>query len=392
VRLTLVIIALPLLLAGSALAQDAGPPLDEQVRAARAEQAAANAEAAKLEKLAAKAQGEADRLRAQQAAAAQGIEAAEARITAADAQARLAAAYIAARRHALVEQQRPASLLLAGLAVMARRPPLLALADGGGTDELVKVRILLDSTLPTIRARSARLSAQIEEGQQLQRTLAEARVEMERSRKDLVLRRQQFAGLEQKAIEQSLAAGGRALAAGDVSLASGEQAAMLQDAQSARRSAAALARALATLEAAPPRPAAGEGALTKPPFAYALPASAPITEGLGSVNSSGVRSRGLTMATVRGATVTAPGDGTVRFSGPFRDYDGVLIIDHGGGWISLLVNVSSNLRLGDRVRLGDEVGRALGPLLVELSQNGRRISPALIAGSSATLSKNGKGG
>ena len=84
--------------------------------------------------------------------------------------------------------------------------------------------------------------------------------------------------------------------------------------------------------------------------------------------------------------------GTIRFAGPFRDYDGVLIIDHGGGWMSLLVNVSSELKQGDKVRLGQPLGRALGPLQVELSQNGRRISPALIAGSSQNLSKNPKGG
>jgi septal ring factor EnvC (AmiA/AmiB activator) len=94
----------------------------------------------------------------------------------------------------------------------------------------------------------------------------------------------------------------------------------------------------------------------------------------------------------RGAQVTAPGNGIIKFSGPFRDYDGVLIIDHGGGWISLIVNVGSQLRQGDRVRLGDSIGRALGPLQVELSQNGRRISPALIAGSSQNLSKGPKGG
>jgi hypothetical protein len=58
----------------------------------------------------------------------------------------------------------------------------------------------------------------------------------------------------------------------------------------------------------------------------------------------------------------------------------------------LLVNVSSTLRPGAKVGIGDPVGRALGPLLVELSQNGRRISPALIAGSSQGLSKAMKGG
>jgi septal ring factor EnvC (AmiA/AmiB activator) len=90
--------------------------------------------------------------------------------------------------------------------------------------------------------------------------------------------------------------------------------------------------------------------------------------------------------------LSAPADGVVKFAGPFRDYDGVLIIDHGGGWLSLIVNVASTLRPGDKISRGQDIGRALGPLQVELSQNGRRISPALIAGSSQNLSKAAKGG
>ena len=110
------------------------------------------------------------RLRAQQAAAAQAIEAAEARITASDAQFRLAAAYVAAHRERIAEEQRPVSSLLAGLAVMAQRPPLLALADRGGVDEFVKVSVLLDSTLPVIRSRTRALSAQLAEGQRLEKS------------------------------------------------------------------------------------------------------------------------------------------------------------------------------------------------------------------------------
>jgi septal ring factor EnvC (AmiA/AmiB activator) len=117
-----------------------------------------------------------------------------------------------------------------------------------------------------------------------------------------------------------------------------------------------------------------------------------VTDGLGSVSASGVRSRGLTLATRRGEAIAAPADGIVRFSGPFRDYDGIVILDHGRGWMTLLLNVASPLRPGDKVRIGDPLGRAVGPLGVELSQNGRQISPALIAGSSETLSNKGKGG
>src|SRR5207302_7535839 len=123
------------------------------------------AETRKLEQVAAQAKGEAERLHAEQAAAVQSIEAAEARITAADAQLRLASAYVAAHRQRLADEQRPAASLLAGLAVMAQRPPLLAVADHGSADDLVEVRILLDSTLPVIRGRTAQLAAQLGEGQ-----------------------------------------------------------------------------------------------------------------------------------------------------------------------------------------------------------------------------------
>jgi len=376
----------------SAPAQPQRQPLQEALQQARAEQASAEAETAKLERAAANARNEADRLRVQEAAAAKAIDAAEARITAADAQFRLAAAYLAANRQRLAEQQRPVSSLLAGLAVMARRPPLLALADGGGSDDFVKVSVLLDSTLPLIRSRTRALSGQLSEAERLEQTALSARAELVRSRQALAGKREQFAELEQRAVDRSIAAGGAALTTGDVAIAAGEQVDRLRSEQSSSRSASALAAELASEGPAPERPFAPVGQEPKPPFAYALPVIAPVVEGLGAVDDSGVRSRGISFATGRGTPVAAPADGVVRFSGPFRDYDGVLILDHGNGWMSLIVNVSSDLKPGDRVHLGDPLGRALGPLEVELSHNGQRFSPALIAGSSQTLSKGVKGG
>ena len=390
-RLAIALLLMPLL-AGSAPAQPQLPPLEQALREARAEQAAAEAETARLEKSAASARNDADRLRAQEDAAARAIDAVEARITAADAEFRLAAADVAAQRQRLAEQQRPVSSLLAGLAVMARRPPLLALADGGGTDDFVKVSVLLDSTLPVIRQRTRALSDQLSNAQRLEAAALSARAELVRSRQALASRRQAFAALEQRAANRELAAGGQALSTGDVAIAAGEAVERLRAEQSSNRSARALADLLASEGPAPASPFAPSGPQPKAPFAYALPVSAPVVEGLGAVNDSGVRSRGITFAAARGAPVTAPADGLVRFAGPFRDYDGVLILDHGGGWMSLIVNVSSELKVGDKVRLGDPVGRALGPIQVELSHNGQRFSPALIAGSSQTLSKANKGG
>jgi septal ring factor EnvC (AmiA/AmiB activator) len=393
IRFAPVLVIAPLLVAASAPLAQPAPPLDAALAQARAEQAAAEAQTRHLEQVAADARGEAARLQAEQAAAAQALQASEARITAADMQLRIVSEAAAVRRARLLKQQQPVSSLLAGLAMMSRRPPLLALAGGeGGNDDFVKVRVLLDSTLPVIRRRTAALSAELAEGEWLERAAVAARAELVRSREQLGARRIEFAALERRAVTAATAAGGQALASGDVALASGEDVEKLSSAAASSRSAWSMASELAAGDPAPPRPVPPERGNATAPFPYQLPAAATVTDGLGAVNESGVRSRGLTLATPRGAAVAVPASGIVRFAGPYRSHDGVVIIDHGRGWLSLIVNVATPLKAGARVRISEPLGRALGPIGVELSQNGRRLSPALIAGSSPTLSNAAKGG
>lgn len=380
------LIAAPLAAAASAPVQPQSESIDTELKRARAEAAAADAQVRKLQEAAGRALDTAARLRAQQLAAAEAIGAAEARITAADAEARLISARQALLEARLRQEQQPLSSLLAGLAMMARRPPVLALADNGSTDELVRVRVLLNATLPVIRARTAGLSRQLSDSARLREAAVTARARLQSSRVELGQRRQEFAALEQRALQSAASGSEQALTVGDTALAATESVETLSSAAQQSRAAAAIAAALASSSEPPAGPAAAAG---PPPIAYILPADAPVTVGLGAVSSSGVRSRGLVLATSRGAVVRSPGNGVVRFAGPFRDYDGVVIIDHGGGWTSLLVNAGTERRVGDRVRLGEPLGRALGPLEVELSRGGRHLSPALIAGSSATLSKGG---
>ena len=382
----------PLLLAASGPAPIAGETLDAALDRARAEQSAAEVETRRLERRAAEARTEAERLGAEQAAAAQAITAAEARITAADANLRLVSAAASRRRAELAQEQQPIASLLSGLVVMARRPPVLAVADHGGPDELVRVRVLLDATLPVIRARTAALSRQLAESRRLEAGALAARAEQARSRQDLLARRERFAALEAKALAASGSAQGQALASGDVALAAGEDVASLTSAEAGNAAARAIAAGLASGDPLPARPFAPEGRTAAPLLAYRLPADAPVSEGLGSVNANGVRSRGLTLATRRGTPVIVPASGVVRYSGPFERHDGVVIIDHGRGWLTLIVNVASGFKPGQRVALGDPLGRALGPVQVELSRNGHRLSPALIAGSSQTLSNSRKSG
>ena len=359
---------------------------------ARGELAGATARSATLRRAADKAAGTLARVQLAQRAAAGELEAAEARIVLAGLELEQAERAAANARARLRAAQKPASALLAGLATMARRPPLLALAHEGGVDEIVRTRILLDSTLPVVRRRAAALSADLDRLEQLSSAARSRRAALRSSIAALADRRRAYAAIEQRALELTAAAGGAALAAGDEALAAGESLERLRSAESGSAATRAAALEIARGAAIPARPVVGDGGSFAVPFAYRLPADQAVTQGLGAIDANGVRSRGLTLATPRGAALMAPASGTVRFAGPFRGLAGVLIIDHGDGWMSLMVNAASPLKVGQRVTIGDSVGRALGPLTLELSRNGKRYSPALIAGSSPPLSKRREGG
>ena len=249
-----------------------------------------------------------------------------------------------------------------------------------------------EATLPVIRSRAAALSADLARLEQLSAAARSRRVALSSSVAALADRRRAYGAIEQRAFELAAEAGGAALEAGDQALAAGESLERLRSTETSSAATRSAALDLARGAAIPPRPGAADGRGFAAPFAYRLPAAQPVTEGLGAVDSNGVRSRGLTIATPRGSPLAAPASGIVRFAGPFRSLDGVLIIDHGGGWASLMVGAASPLKVGQRVNIGDPVGRALGPLSLELSRGGKRYSPALIAGSSAPLSKRREGG
>jgi septal ring factor EnvC (AmiA/AmiB activator) len=134
----------------------------------------------------------------------------------------------------------------------------------------------------------------------------------------------------------------------------------------------------------------GDAPLSVPDFHYGLPVTARVADGLGSVSRSGIVSRGVQFDTARGSPVVAPADGTVAFAAPFRGQDGLVIIDHGKGWTTLLLGVASDKRRGTRVARGESIGRTLGPVGVELRRDGKPVSPAFIAASSPPLSNSAK--
>ena len=390
-RLALVLAALPMILAAaSAPVAPEAVPIDVTLKQARAEVRAAETELRRFERAAKSARDEVAKLAAERQAAAAAIAASEAQISAADAQAKLAEARVAERAARLARRQAPVAALLTGIVSMGRRPPLLSIADSASLDELVRLRLLLNTTLPVIRARSASLSAELAESRRLQQSAARARSALAGARSQLKDRQQRFVKLEAEAAERATRLGSGAVGASDVMFATAESEARMTSEASRLRAGIRLAAELGSLPPAPPRP--GTASAPTAPLAYRLPASAAVLEGTGSISDTGVRSRGLTLSTHRGQEVIVPADGTIAFAGPFRRHDGVVIIDHGGGWMTLMTGVRTRLRQGDRVKLAEPLGQALGPVTVELSINGTAASAALIAGSSQIVSNRGKSG
>ena len=216
-RIALLIAAGPLLLAAASapIGFDA-EPIDVEVKRARQEAQAAEADMRRLDQAAAKARGDAARLAAERRTAAAAIAASEASISAADAQVRLAEAQVAMRSARLAERQSPLAALLAGVVSMGRRPPLLSVADSSSVGEIVRVRALLDTTLPVIRARTASLSGELAESRRAQSSARDAREQLNDARRELQRRQQRFAALEEKAAERAAKIGAGAVEAADV--------------------------------------------------------------------------------------------------------------------------------------------------------------------------------
>lgn len=118
--------------------------------------------------------------------------------------------------------------------------------------------------------------------------------------------------------------------------------------------------------------------------AYRLPVVGRIVAGLGEVNDSGVRSRGITIAARPGGQVVAPAPGRVGFAGDYRGYGKIVIIDHGGGWVSLLTGmIALSVGVGDTVDAGAPVGRAGSDdsrITVELRRAGRPVDVVAMIG------------
>ncbi len=87
------------------------------------------------------------------------------------------------------------------------------------------------------------------------------------------------------------------------------------------------------------------------------PARGPIITAYGQELSKGVTSKGIIIKTRPTAQVIAPYDGSVIFSGPFKGYGNLIIIEHDEGYVSLLAGMETvDAETGQMVLAGEPLG------------------------------------
>jgi septal ring factor EnvC (AmiA/AmiB activator) len=392
------------LLAALVLAPAAAAPLPDdpartraELRAALAASRAAEARSARLEREAASARNAAERTARESAALAARIQQAEAAIAVAETRLALATRERAILREQLGREQQPVVHLTAALQQFSRRPLALSVLRPGSVQDAVYLRAMLDSAVPQVQARTAGLRARLARSRQLREEALAAARELRAEQTRLSQRRNELAALETKQRLASRAASGTADREAERALALAEEARDLDALLGELDRAGGLRARLAALPGPLPRPARPEDArsagveelaspepsATAPPPPYLLPVTGRTVLGFGAPRGSGASS-GLTLAPRPGAQVVAPAAGRVAFAGPYRGYGRIVIVEHAGGWTSLVTGLArTDVRVGEQLVAGAPLGiaaQARPEITLELRRDGKPVNPLRFVG------------
>lgn len=276
---------------------------------------------------------------------------------------------------------------LAALGWLALQPPAALLIGAERPLDRLRGALLLGSAVPALKTRMSDLRTSLAELERLKQEIAQRKAAMETESTSLAGENRDIAKMVEA--RQALA-----------SKTGAEQAATAKRVEKLAAEAQDLRDLLARLASLTP-PAKSDSAspdetqlaalpgptsrrlFPDPPTAIALPAAGTVLAGFGDPLETGGQSQGVTFRTRSEAQVVAPFDGQVVFKGPFRGYGAILIIEHAGGYHSLLAGLGRiDVTLGQWVKEGEPVGQ-MGPvanggpkLYVELRRGGQPIDPA----------------
>lgn len=135
-----------------------------------------------------------------------------------------------------------------------------------------------------------------------------------------------------------------------------------------------------------PKPATSQNRNKKPPpqGSSRLPVSGLILVQYGDPDDFGAKSKGLKIEGRSQALVVAPMGGTIRYTGNFKNYGNLIIIEHTKGYHSLVAGlkkidtvVGQNVTAGEPIGKLPRAGRSEKPILYyELRYKGNAVNPA----------------
>jgi len=390
-------LAAPFALSSGAVA--VAPTLDserlsvrEALQSAQERERQARQRAERLERRTEEANDAADRAMEQAAALAARVQATEAEIEATRAGIALIEREQRALEQRLDREQAPLLRLTGALQAMASRPVTLSILQPGSLRNVVHTRAALASAVPEIRQRTETLRADMRRSASLRRErrtalagLREAETALQGQRRDLI-------ALAQKERIAARRAEGGAARETTRALALAEEARDLDGLLASFDEQGALRAKLAALPGPLPRPTDPGAAGTigaRPPATASTPSKArlriqlPVTgrivTGFNEVGPGDARSSGIAIAPLAEAVVVAPAEGRVAFVGPYRGYGAIVIIEHAGGWSSLVTGLAAaDVDIGQEVGAGYPLGRASGgrdEVGFELRRAGSPVNP-----------------
>ena len=309
--------------------------------------------------------------------------------------------------------------VLASLQRMGRRPPPALLVRPEDMLSAIRTSMLLGAVLPEMRAETEALAADLAqlvtlrtaisgERDTLSREIAGAREERQRLSM-LVEARQQALSAAQRDLEaqhdRSNELSRKAASLRDL-IASVESDAVNQrapdeaaKAETARKQADAVKNDGKARLAGLPGSPFNDVARLAPAIAFGeargllpLPVNGSLIKAFGAPDGFGSTEKGLSVSTRPQAVVTAPCDGWIAYSGPYRTYGQLLIINAGSGYYVVLAGMERiNVDVGQFVLTGEPVatmgdgtaktaaaiaiGAAQPVLYVEFRKDGTPIDP-----------------
>ncbi|MGD9544451.1 MAG: murein hydrolase activator EnvC [Methylocystis sp.] len=272
--------------------------------------------------------------------------------------------------------------ILTVLQRMGRRPPPALMTRPQEILKAVRASLALGAVLPQMRAEALQLQHDLSELEQVrdgvrreQTLLTEQQASLKAQRERLgpmIAERQEALSSTQDALqaeaERTRSLAQRASSLKDlIARMEAESAAARRAAEAARKADEERAKAQAKLSEQERLKALSapfkDPARLAPAVAFAdlkgrlpAPVSGPIVRRFGAPDGFGGKEKGLSIAARENGVVIAPCDGWIAFSGPYRSYGQLLIINAGGGYYVVLAGMSrTNVNVGQFVLAGEPV-------------------------------------